>query len=136
HRGDAVARQRGLDLLGWLLDSQTRDGHLSVTPVGGRGPGDRRPAYDQQPIEVAAIADACVRARDATGDPRWSAGLDTAVAWFLGDNDQHLPMRDETSGGGFDALTASGRNTNQGAESTLAIMATLQHASVASAVVR
>ena len=33
----------GLGLLGWLLDGQTRDGHLSVVPAGGRGPGEIRP---------------------------------------------------------------------------------------------
>ena len=44
----------GLLLLGWLLDAQTRDGHLSVVPVGGRGPADTVPGFDQQPIEVAA----------------------------------------------------------------------------------
>ena len=49
----------GLGLLDWLLDRQTRDGHLSVVPVGGWGPGDTEPAFDQQPIEVAALADAC-----------------------------------------------------------------------------
>jgi len=29
---------RGLDLLGWLLARETRDGHLSVTPADGSGP--------------------------------------------------------------------------------------------------
>ena len=52
----------GLTLLRWLLDRETVDGHLSPTPVGGAGPDDRAPAFDQQPIEVAAMADACARA--------------------------------------------------------------------------
>jgi hypothetical protein len=52
----------GLRLLGWLLDEQSRDGHLSVVQAGGRGPGEADPAFDQQPIEVAALADACARA--------------------------------------------------------------------------
>ena len=46
-------------MLTFLLDTEVRDGHLSVTPVGGRGRGDAGPGFDQQPIEVAAIADAC-----------------------------------------------------------------------------
>ena len=55
-------RARGrADLLRWLLDRETIDGHLSPAPVGGAGPDDLRPAFDQQPIEVAAIADACAR---------------------------------------------------------------------------
>ena len=32
--GDAALRRRGLDLLGWLVELETADGHLSVTPVG------------------------------------------------------------------------------------------------------
>lgn len=120
--------QRGLDLLAWLLDHETIDGRYSVTPAGGRGPGPGRPAFDQQPIEVAALADACARASDATGgDPRWTEGLDRAVSWFLGENDGSHLMYDPATGGGFDGLEASGVNRNQGAESTLALLATLQH---------
>jgi hypothetical protein len=118
----------GLGLLGWLLNLETFEGHLSVTPVGGWAPGERRPAFDQQPIEVAALADACLRAFELTGDHRWADGLDRAIGWFLGDNDSHLTLYDATTGGGCDALTTHGRNTNQGAESTLAMVSTLQHA--------
>jgi hypothetical protein len=118
----------GLDLLAWLLDQETGDGHLSVTPAGGRSPGDPRPAFDQQPIEVAALADACARAAVATGEARWIQGLAAAVAWFLGDNDSNTVMFDDRTGGGFDGLTPSGANLNQGAESTLAAVSTLQHA--------
>jgi hypothetical protein len=35
-------------------------------------------------------------------------------------------MYDPVTGGGYDGLTAAGRNTNQGAESTLALLSTLQ----------
>ena len=118
----------GLGLLGWLLDVETFEGHLSVTPAGGWGRGEPRPAFDQQPIEVAALADACLRAFELTGDDRWAVGLDRAVDWFLGDNDSHLALYDAATGGGFDALTTHGRNTNQGAESTLAMVSSLQHA--------
>ncbi len=118
----------GLSLLGWLLDHETRDGHLSVTPVGGAGPGDATPAFDQQPIEVAALADACGRAATLTGDACWSSGVVSAVDWFLGDNDVGAPMWDPVSRGGFDGLHDSGPNRNQGAESTLALISTLQHA--------
>jgi hypothetical protein len=130
--GHALARPQaiddGLTLLGWLLDHETSDGHLSVTPVGGNGPGDTRPAFDQQPIEVAAIADACARAFQITGDERWSRGVTDAIAWFLGDNDAHTSMLDAVSGGGYDGLELDGANQNEGAESTLALISTLQHA--------
>ncbi|MGI5242279.1 glycosyltransferase [Dactylosporangium sp. CA-139066] len=118
----------GTSLLRWLLDTESHDGHLSCTPVGGRRPGERPPAFDQQPIEAAAIGEACARALDATGDERFRAGLTSAVDWFMGDNDAGVSLRDPDSGGGYDGLTAGGYNTNQGAESTLALLATLQHA--------
>ncbi len=121
--------RRGLDLLGWLLDHETRNGHLSVTPAGGSAPGAVRPAFAQQPIEVAALADACARAARVDGDnPAWAGGVERAVAWFLGDNDGGHVMWDPTTGGGFDGLEADGPNRNQGAESTLALLSTLQHA--------
>lgn len=118
----------GIALLDWLLDHETQAGHLSVTPSGGAGPGDPKPAFDQQPIEVAALADACDRAGRLTGSPRWDAGLALAVAWFLGDNDASCPMWDSTTGGGYDGLCPGGPNLNQGAESTIALVSTLQHA--------
>lgn len=121
-------QQRGLDLLGWLLDYETADGHLSPAPVGGAGPGDVRPAFDQQPIEVAALADACARAAAVDAAATWPDGVAAAAAWFMGDNDAGQVMWDLETGGGFDGLHADGVNENQGAESTLAVISTLQHA--------
>ena len=125
---DAALQQRGLDLLGWLLDYETADGHLSPTPVGGRGPDDVRPAFDQQPIEVAALADACARAAAVDAAATWPDGVAAAAAWFQGANDAGQVMWDPETGGGFDGLHADGVNQNQGAESTLAVISTLQHA--------
>jgi hypothetical protein len=130
--GDVLGRPslvaEGLDLLGWLLDAQTHEGHLSATPAAGRDPGEAPPGFDQQPIEVATLADACARAGRMTGDPSWAAGLDLALRWFLGDNDTGVAMCDPATGGGFDGLERSGRNANQGAESTLALISTVQQA--------
>ena len=125
---DATQRQRGLDLLAWLLDLETADGHLSPTPVAGRGADDARPGFDQQPIEVSTLADACARAAAVDANPIWSDGVRAAAAWFLGENDAGEPMWDPETGGGYDGLHADGVNLNQGAESTLAVLSTLQHA--------
>ena len=118
----------GLTLLRWLLQRETLDGHLSPTPVGGAGPDDAPPRFDQQPIEVAAMADACARAHVVTGDDEWRRGVDLAIDWFAGDNDGGAVMWNTATNGGYDGLTPTGPNLNQGAESTLALISTLQHA--------
>jgi hypothetical protein len=123
-----VLQQRGLELLAWLLARETQDGHLSVTPVGGCGRADRGPGFDQQPIEAAALADACVRALHVDGGQQWRDGVTAASDWFLGGNDSNVVMWNAESGGGFDGLQRSGANLNQGAESTLAFLSTMQHA--------
>ena len=124
---DAVL-ERGLAMLAWLLELETQCGHLSLTGVGGRGPGDVGPQFDQQPIEAAALADACWRAYTLTGDAQWTRGIEAAAAWFSGDNDTGMRMRDDRSGGAFDGLRPDGVNLNQGAESTLALISTMQRA--------
>ncbi len=128
HLDDARATDCGLRWLDWLLETETRDGHLSPTPVGGWGPGEPRPAFAQQPIEAAAMADACARAFAMTGDTRWVDGLHLAIGWSLGDNDVKAELANWTTGGGGDGLERSGRSLNEGAESTLALLSTLQHA--------
>jgi hypothetical protein len=130
--GDALADEElietGLGYLEFLLGAESRDGHLSVTGTAGRGPGEPGPFFDQQPIEVAAIADACARAYALRGDARWFEGVRRAWGWFVGENDIGVPMIDPDTGGGYDGLEAGGRNENRGAESTLAALGTAQHA--------
>lgn len=118
----------GLDMLEALLAIETRSGHLSVTGTSGRGAGERHPQFDQQPIEVAAIADAAARAYDITAESRWLDAVGLAWRWFLGDNDAGIPMVDLATGAGYDGLERDGRNENRGAESTLAALGTWQQA--------
>jgi hypothetical protein len=124
----------GLIALRWLLARETVDGHLSPTATGGAGPGDLAPMFDQQPIEAATMADACARAYAATGDPAWHDGLELAIGWFLGANDVGAFVGDVDHGAGYDGLTADGVNLNQGTESTLALITTLQHARAMAAI--
>ncbi|GAA2696047.1 glycosyltransferase [Actinoplanes palleronii] len=126
--GDEALLGDGLRMLSWLCDQQEQHGHLSCVPVGGWRPGAVRHRYDQQPIEAAATADACATAAAVTGDERWDAPLFQSIAWFLGDNDTGSVMYDSETCGCYDGLTADGPNLNQGAESTLALVSTLQHA--------
>ncbi len=118
----------GLELLAWLLDRETISEHYSPTGVGGAGPHDARPAFDQQPIEVAAMATACARAYRVTGDAAWRVGVERAAGWFIGANDVGAMMYDPTTGAAYDGLQPDGANLNQGTESTLALIATMQAA--------
>ena len=131
--GSEADVDRGLSMLRWLLTLETRRGHLSVTGVGGRGPEDEGPQFDQQPIEVAAMADACWRAQAVTGDRSWCSGIAAAAGWFDGDNDSGAVMYDSQSGGGYDGLRADGANINEGAESTIAFVSTVQRAALLAA---
>ncbi len=116
----------GLQLLRWLVEVERREAPFSFTPVGGRGPGDVAPAFDQQPIEAWAMADACARAAGVTDDPEWKDHARAAALWFLGHNDAGLAMYDPETGAGFDGLHASSVNANRGAESTLSALGALQ----------
>jgi len=125
--GDVPLRDRGLAQLRWLVELQTSPaGHLSVVPAGGREPGDAQPGFDQQPIEVAALAEACWRAHQCTGDRRWLAATQSCADWFLGTNDVGLALYDLSTGGCSDGLHHDSVNANRGAESTLAALSTLQ----------
>jgi hypothetical protein len=118
----------GLRLLEWLVAIETLDGHFSFTPTGGWAQGEPRPGFDQQPVEAAAIADACTRAWALTGDRRWKDAVAMAGRWFMGDNDAGLSLYDPLTGGCGDGLGRDYANLNQGAESTLAALSVLQHA--------
>ncbi len=111
----------GLRVLRWLAETQTApDGHL--VPVGNQGwwrRGTRPARFDQQPIEATALLEAAAAAVDATGDPVWIELAARAYDWFVGANDLGVPVADPRTGGCYDGLGAGGRNTNQGAESTL-----------------
>jgi len=134
---DDVILEDGLLLLDWLVDQQQRDGHLSVVPSTGWSRTKRRPVgrhrrvrsragFAQQPIEVAALAESCRTAYAATGDRRWTTVIEQCNAWFVGANDGGVRMCDPVTGAGFDGLERHGASANQGAESTLAWLSTLQ----------
>jgi hypothetical protein len=107
--------------LAFLERAQVGDGRRLGAPAP-------RTAFDQQPIEAAAMADACARAFDITGNPRWSDPALRAAAWFLDVNDVGVSLLDPVSGGCHNGLTPHGVNGNEGAELTLALIAALQQA--------
>jgi glycosyltransferase involved in cell wall biosynthesis len=126
--GDEWLVEEGLELLEWLVATETGANGFSFTPVGGWAPGEPRPGFDQQPIEAAAMADACARAFDVTGEPQWAERTLRAANWFLGANDVGASLYDPATGGCRDGLERAGVNENEGAESTIALISALQQA--------
>lgn len=112
----------GLEVLTWLIEAETTPGGW-IRPIGNLGwwsRGSRPAAWDQQPIEPASIVSAAALAWDATRDDHWAVTAERALGWFLGANDLGISLADPSTGGCRDGLTPSGANPNQGAESTLA----------------
>ncbi|RME01287.1 MAG: glycosyltransferase [Calditrichaeota bacterium] len=114
--------ERGLEALSWLLKMQINPetGYLSL--VGNDGwatKHGKRAQFDQQPIDAAALVEACYDAYLLTEDENWYEAIYTAFNWFFGDNDVQEPLYDFTTGGCRDGLQKTGVNENQGAESTL-----------------
>lgn len=133
--GRAQIVRQGLSMLSVLIRLETSPlGHLSVTGTHGRGPGEIGPLWDQQPIEVAAIADACAHAFTITGDLAWRRRVQLCWGWFSGDNDAGVELYEAATGAGHDGLEPTGRNENCGAESTLAALSTLQRVNDVTAV--
>jgi hypothetical protein len=126
--GDPRMIDAGVLVLDWLARLQVSPaGHLS--PIGNRWwqAGEPWPRFDQQPIEVTALLMAAEAAHDATGSDRHRQLMELAFEWFGGRNDVGVVVADPGRGAGFDALTPSGVNLNQGAESTLMWLMAVEH---------
>jgi len=134
HLRSAEMLDAGVRTLAWLVANQTASaGHLSPVGNGWWPHGGKRSQFDQQPIEAASLAIAAHEAYVATGSARQLRVVEQAYAWFLGANDQEIPVAVRARGACFDALTPAGVNTNQGAESTLVWQLTLEHVRLARA---
>jgi hypothetical protein len=99
-------------------------------PIGNSGwypYGEDKALYDQQPVEAVMMADAAQAAFGLTGDEQYNASFCRAHDWFHGKNSLRQPLVDINRGACCDGLQPSGVNRNQGAESTLAYLATQLH---------
>lgn len=103
-------------------------------PVGNNGwysRGEAKAPYDQQPVEAGTMAEAALVAFRSRADEKYLNLFRRTHGWFHGRNSLAQPLVDVRSGGCCDGLQAGGVNRNQGAESTLAYLATeAQHLSV------
>ncbi len=106
--------------------SAVKNGHFSF--IGSEGwykRGGKRATFDQQPIEAASTSLMLRAAYDATGNNKYLTLQRKAFAWFLGENDLHIPLYDSETKGCGDGLMSDGVNPNQGAESTLSFLLSL-----------
>ena len=110
----------------FLLANTFNGEHFSFVGCKGWYPrGVAKAPFDQQPIEVASTVMMLKAAYDATERPTYLTLQRKAFDWFLGENDLHIPVYDFRSKGCNDALTPSGVNINQGAESMLSFLLSL-----------
>ncbi|MFO8072753.1 MAG: glycosyltransferase family 4 protein [Polyangia bacterium] len=74
---------------------------------------------DEQPaVAAAAFIEALGAVYESRRDPGLLDSIRVAADWFLGANGEGEALYDFTTGGCHDAITASGRNMNQGPEAT------------------
>jgi len=117
----------GLVALEWLLEKQTAPGgHLSIIGNADWHNRDGSSAtFDQQPIEIACLIEACAVAFRSTGEMKWLEEAKRSLGWFLGQNDLCEQVCNLETGGCCDGIEAVGVNANQGAESTLSWLISL-----------
>jgi hypothetical protein len=118
---DAKLTAIGMRMLAFYSGVVIEDGIF--VPIGNDGwypRGGPRARYGQQPLEAAAMIDACLAAQAASGDPVHARNADIAFAWFFGENSAGATL--VANGGCCDGIDAGGVNPNMGAESTLAYL--------------
>lgn len=121
----ASFREVAEDSLAFLDRETTVDGFF--WPVGNNGwysRGEAKAPYDQQPVEAGTMAEAAQEAFRLYADPAHLEIFRRAHGWFHGRNSLKRSLFDARTGGCCDGLQAGGTNRNQGAESTLAYLAT------------
>ena len=125
---DGEMVETGMRALDWLKQVQTDETGRHFTAIGNHGWFTRhgeKARFDQQPIEAAAMADACIEAFNCTRNEEWITYAYRCLNWYQGENDLGVPLCDYATGGCRDGLEAQGANENQGAESTLCWLMTL-----------
>jgi glycosyltransferase involved in cell wall biosynthesis len=110
----------------FLLENTFDGDHFSFVGCNGwYERGGTKAQFDQQPIEAAATILMLGAAYEATQDGKFLTLQRKAFDWFLGESDLHIPLYDFRTKGCCDALTSSGVNINQGAESMLSFLLSL-----------
>ncbi|QGU00123.1 Glycosyltransferase [Candidatus Syntrophocurvum alkaliphilum] len=123
--GDKRALKIGHESLSFLNNILFEEGYLNI--VGNNGwyhKGQELPRFDQQPVDAASIAFACLEAYETIGKKEYLDLAKLAHQWYYGKNYHNIPLFNEKTGGCYDALTEEGVNLNQGAEAVLSLLLT------------
>lgn len=119
--GNIMLKHTAIETFGFLENECFHKGYFS--PVGNNGwytHGKTMPVFDQQALETMAMVLAYDEFYRITGKQVWYHKMQKCHAWFLGENELHIPLYDQETKGCCDGLQENGVNRNQGAESTLA----------------
>lgn len=120
--------EAGLESLTWLYEQLLEDDGKYVSLIGNNGwftKGGQKAKYDQQPVEIPPLIDACYMAYEITKDTAWIDKISLTFSWYLGNNERQEPICDFANGGCFDGLTSTMINQNQGAEATISWLLSL-----------
>lgn len=121
--GDIKALTVAKNTLNFLTDSLFQQGYLNI--VGNQGWWSKKsqiPPYDQQPVDAASVALACLQAFVTTGDREYITKAQIAYDWYWGNNINNLPLYNKETQGCHDALVPDGVNLNQGAEAVISFL--------------
>jgi Glycosyltransferase Family 4 len=125
HRRDML--DAGTRALEWLVAAQSSP-DKQFAPIGSGGfcvRGALPAAFDQQPVEAAAMVSACLEAYRAGGEQLWLDRARWAFRWFVGENHLQECLFDPSTGGCRDGLHADRADQHQGAEATLSFLLAL-----------
>jgi glycosyltransferase involved in cell wall biosynthesis len=115
------------DSLEFLEELCFADGQLAlVGNLGWHVRGGPKPRADEQATDAAAFVLAFRGAYLATGDRHHLQRMRESFAWFLGNNRLGVPLYDFATAGCHDGLGESEVNQNEGAESTVSFLMSLQ----------
>lgn len=123
HTADRKALKIAYDSLNFLNNILFRQGYLNIIGNDGWCYRNREVAlFDQQPVDAASIAFACIEAYESIAEVEFLELAILAHKWYRGKNIHALPLYNKETGGCYDALTPEGVNLNQGAEAVLSLL--------------
>lgn len=109
-----------LDSLAFLERIIFKNGYFK--PIGTNGwlhRGGEPAEFDEMPLEAAETALAYLEGFNLFKEKKYLEKARLCLAWFEGHNSQGAPLIDAETGGCYDAITAEGFKSDQGAESII-----------------